>query len=116
MQPRLDLIYFDSVIGPLIIDVGASGPEGNTAKLTIRDHEAYTGIQLPRTTSTSAAGTVINSAYYGENNMIDELMTAATELFGTGCVLQAAARGRPWAGSNWPQPAGAGSRAPRRPA
>lgn len=34
-------------------------------------------------THTSAAGTVVNSAYYGASNMIEEFMTAATDLFVT---------------------------------
>ena len=31
----------------------------------------------------------VNSAYYGEDSFIGEFMQSATELFGTGCLLQA---------------------------
>ena len=51
---------------PLIIDAGCSGAEGNTDKLTVRDSELYTGMKVERQTRKSAAGTVVNSAYYGE--------------------------------------------------
>jgi len=73
---------------PVIIDAGCSGAEGNTAKLTIRDHVLYTGLKQDRIKHTSAAGTAVNSAYYGEGNLIQEFMLAATELFGKGCLLQ----------------------------
>ena len=51
---------------PLIIDAGCSGPEGNTERLTIRDSPLYSGLKQERVTKKSKAGTVINSAYYGE--------------------------------------------------
>lgn len=73
---------------PLIIDAGCSGPEGNTDKLVIRDSPTYTGMKQNRVTEKSPAGTVVNSAYYGEGNAIMEFMTAATELFGCRCLLQ----------------------------
>eukprot|EP00913_Durusdinium_trenchii_P035984 g33667.t1 len=73
---------------PLIIDAGCSGAEGNTDKLTVRDSELYTGMKVERQTRKSAAGTVVNSAYYGEGNVIREFMQAATELFGRHCLLQ----------------------------
>merc|ERR1712003_440550 len=46
------------------------------------------GLKQNRVTHKSAAGTVVNSAYYGEGNMIEEFMTAATEVFGKNCLLQ----------------------------
>lgn len=73
---------------PLILDVGCYGPEGNTDRLDIRDSPLYTGLKQPRVTHKSAEGTVVNSAYYGENNLIAELFEAATDLFGRGCLLQ----------------------------
>ena len=73
---------------PLIIDAGCSGPEGNTDRLVIRDSPQYTGMRQARTTHKSAQGTLVNSAYYGENNVIEEFMKAATELFGQRCLLQ----------------------------
>lgn len=73
---------------PVIMDAGCHGPEGNTDRLTIRDHELYTGLRQPRVTHTSDAGTVVNSAYYGNDNMIKEFMDAATDLFGRTCLLQ----------------------------
>lgn len=39
-------------------------------------------------THTSPTGTVVNSAYYGENSIIDEFMQGACELFGRGCLMQ----------------------------
>jgi len=36
----------------------------------------------------SPAGTMVNSAYYGPKSFMMEFMTAATELFGKGCLLQ----------------------------
>eukprot|EP00747_Dinoflagellata_sp_TGD_P074212 gnl/TRDRNA2_/TRDRNA2_158227_c2_seq3.p1 gnl/TRDRNA2_/TRDRNA2_158227_c2~~gnl/TRDRNA2_/TRDRNA2_158227_c2_seq3.p1 ORF type:complete len:651 (+),score=142.81 gnl/TRDRNA2_/TRDRNA2_158227_c2_seq3:33-1985(+) len=73
---------------PLIIDAGCYGPEGNTDKLEIRDHPMYTGLKETRQTHKSEAGTVVNSCYYGENNMIEEFMNASVELFGKGCLMQ----------------------------
>ena len=73
---------------PVIIDAGCYDDKGNTAHLTIRDHPLYTGLKQDRVTHKSAAGTVVNSAYYGKGNMIEEFMTAATDLFGKRCLLQ----------------------------
>jgi len=73
---------------PLIIDAGCHGPEENTDRLIVREHPMYTGLRQPRVTHKSPAGTVVNSAYYGENNIISELMEAATDLFGRSCLLQ----------------------------
>ena len=66
---------------PVIIDAGAYDADGNTDKLLVRDHSSYTGLRQPRVTHTSEAGTVVNSCYYGEGNLIDEFMAAASELF-----------------------------------
>jgi len=73
---------------PVILDAGCTGAEGNTDKLVIRDHPLYTGLKQPRVTEKSKAGTVVNSAYYGDGNFISEFMTAASELFGRECLLQ----------------------------
>lgn len=73
---------------PVIIDAGCTGPEGNSAGLVIRDSELYTGLKQDRVTHKSEAGTIVNSAYYGADSFIGEFMAAATELFGTGCLLQ----------------------------
>jgi len=73
---------------PVIIDAGCYGPEGNTDRLEIRDHELYTGLKQTRVTHKSDAGTVVNTAYYGKDNMIKEFMEAATDLFGRTCLLQ----------------------------
>ena len=68
---------------PVIIDAGCSGPTGNTDNLDIRDHHGYTGLREPRVTHASAAGPVVNSAYYGEGNMIEEVRALmASEGFG----------------------------------
>jgi malate dehydrogenase (oxaloacetate-decarboxylating)(NADP+) len=73
---------------PLIIDAGNYGPEGNTAHLTIRDHPLYTGEKVNRVTHKSEAGTIVNTCYYGENNMIEEFMKATVDVFGKGCLMQ----------------------------
>jgi len=73
---------------PLIIDAGCHDPSGNTAKLTIRDHEMYTGEKTNRVTHRSEAGTMVNSCYYGPDSMIREFFDAAVELFGKTCLLQ----------------------------
>lgn len=73
---------------PVIIDAGCYESTGNSAHLTIRDHPLYTGLKKDRVTHKSAAGTVVNSAYYGDGNMIEEFMQAATDLFGKRCLLQ----------------------------
>jgi len=66
---------------PLILDAGAFDASGNTDQLLVRDHESYTGDPRPRVTHTSEAGTLVNSCFYGDGNLIAELMEAATELF-----------------------------------
>eukprot|EP00729_Bicosta_minor_P013137 gene13137-21152_t len=71
---------------PAIIDAGCSDPVFNTARLQIREDVAYTGTKKDRAVEQSAAGTRINSGY--ECNVIEEFMTAATDLFGKNCLLQ----------------------------
>jgi len=73
---------------PVIIDAGCLGPDGNTAKLTIRDHPLYHGEKRDRVKHQSAAGTQVNTAYYGEDSFINEFMQAASDIFGKGCLLQ----------------------------
>eukprot|EP00927_Polykrikos_kofoidii_P065297 TRINITY_DN61073_c0_g1_i1.p1 TRINITY_DN61073_c0_g1~~TRINITY_DN61073_c0_g1_i1.p1 ORF type:complete len:666 (+),score=73.54 TRINITY_DN61073_c0_g1_i1:67-2064(+) len=73
---------------PVIIDAGISGPEGNTDNLPVRDHAFYTGLKQPRATHKSPEGTVVNSAYFGTDNLIAEFMDACEELFGPHCLLQ----------------------------
>ena len=53
---------------PVIIDAGNGDPSKNTAHLTIRDHELYTGCKQDRVTNRCEAGTIVNTAYYGEGN------------------------------------------------
>ena len=66
---------------PVILDAGAYDASGNTDKLLVRDHSSYTGDTRERETHISEAGTVVNSCFYGEGNLIHEFMQAATELF-----------------------------------
>merc|ERR1712166_614289 len=73
---------------PVIIDAGIYDKNGNTAKIDIRDHPRYTGLKQNRVTEKSAQGTTVNSAYYGEGNMIDEFMSAACTVFGPNVLLQ----------------------------
>jgi len=73
---------------PVILDAGIHDAAGNTAKIDIRNHPFYTGVKKARVTHTSAAGTMVNSAYYGPDNMIKEFMDAAVEVFGKTCLLQ----------------------------
>eukprot|EP00656_Telonema_subtile_P028914 TRINITY_DN3169_c0_g1_i1.p1 TRINITY_DN3169_c0_g1~~TRINITY_DN3169_c0_g1_i1.p1 ORF type:complete len:419 (-),score=102.10 TRINITY_DN3169_c0_g1_i1:101-1357(-) len=73
---------------PVIIDAGIHDRDGNTAKLDIRGHDRYTGLKQPRVCHKSDQGTVVNSAYYGEGNMIEEFMQASTEVFGPNVILQ----------------------------
>merc|ERR1719161_3344333 len=73
---------------PVIIDAGCFDASGNTDKVVVRDSEFYTGLKQDRVTHKSAAGTVVNSAYYGEGNMIQEFMQAAVDVFGRNCLLQ----------------------------
>ncbi|CAJ1447445.1 unnamed protein product [Effrenium voratum] len=76
---------------PVIIDAGCDdfAPHTNTAKpkQAIRDHPLYHGLKQERVKHT-AKGTQVNSAYYGEESLIGEFMTAARDLFGQGCLLQ----------------------------
>lgn len=64
----------------MIIDAGCSGSEGNTDKLVIRDSPMYTGMKQNRVTEKSAAGTVVNSAYYGEGNF-EEFFSECLSMF-----------------------------------
>merc|ERR1719305_1253468 len=73
---------------PVIIDAGCADSDGNTDKLLVRDHELYTGLKQDRVKQKSAAGTDVNTAYYGPDSFIGEFMSAACELFGRGCLLQ----------------------------
>merc|ERR1719395_419093 len=73
---------------PVIIDAGCYDASGNTDKVLVRDSELYTGLKQDRVTHKSAAGTVVNSAYYGEGNMIEEFMQAAVDVFGKNCLCQ----------------------------
>ena len=73
---------------PVIIDAGCFDESRNTAHIVVRDHPLYTGEKKDRVTQLSAAGTAVNSAYYGDDSMIGEFMTAATDLFGRHCLLQ----------------------------
>jgi len=73
---------------PVILDAGCADASGNTDRIVVRDHELYTGSKQDRVTHKSTAGTVVNSAYYGEGNMIEEFMQAATDVFGKNCLLQ----------------------------
>merc|ERR1719382_1625371 len=73
---------------PLIIDAGCGDSSKNTDKLEIREHPLYTGLKQDRALHKSAAGTMVNSCYYGQGNIIQELFEAATDLFGNACLLQ----------------------------
>jgi malate dehydrogenase (oxaloacetate-decarboxylating)(NADP+) len=73
---------------PLIIDAGCGDSSKNTDRLEIREHPLYTGLKQDRALHKSAAGTMVNSCYYGEGNIIQELFEAATDLFGDACLLQ----------------------------
>merc|ERR1719382_2423781 len=73
---------------PLIIDAGCGDSSKNTDKLEIREHPLYTGLKQDRALHKSAAGTMVNSCYYGQGNIIQELFEAATDLFGDACLLQ----------------------------
>jgi len=73
---------------PLIIDAGCGDSSKNTGRLEIRDHRLYTGLKQDRVMEKSAAGTMVNSCYYGQGNVIQELFDAATDLFGEACLLQ----------------------------
>jgi len=48
----------------------------------------YHGLKQDRVKHKSAAGTDVNSCYFGEDNFIAEFMGAARELFGGACLLQ----------------------------
>jgi len=73
---------------PVMIDAGCLDEDGNTAHLTIRDHPLYQGLQQDRVKHKSDAGTMVNTAYYGDDSFIGEFMTAARDLFGPSCLLQ----------------------------
>ena len=59
-----------------------------TLTLQVRDHPLYTGQKVDRGVTKSAAGTVVNAAYYGPDSLIAEVFEAASSLFGRGCLLQ----------------------------
>jgi len=73
---------------PVLIDAGCTDSAGNTDKLLIRDHELYTGLKQDRVKHKSDAGPMVNSAYYGKGNLIEEFMEAAVVVFGKKCLLQ----------------------------
>jgi len=73
---------------PVMIDAGVGDSSKNTAGLDLRGNPLYTGLKQDRVTHRSQAGTVVNTAYYGEDSMIGELMRASEELFGRQCLLQ----------------------------
>jgi len=73
---------------PVIIDAGCLDANGNSAKLPIRESNMYTGMKKNRMKHKSAVGTDVNTVYYGEDSFIGEFMTAASDLFGKGCLLQ----------------------------
>jgi len=73
---------------PVIIDAGCHGADGNTDKVVVRDHPFYTGLKQPRVQHKSPAGTMVNSAYFGDGNIIGELLEASAELFGRNCLCQ----------------------------
>jgi len=73
---------------PVIIDAGIHDADGNTAKLDIRGNKCYTGLKQDRVCHKSQEGTLVNTCYYGEGNMIDEFMQAACEVFGDEVLLQ----------------------------
>ena len=73
---------------PVILDAGIGDASKNTANLDIRGNPLYTGMKKDRVKHTSAAGTEVNSAYYGVDSFVGEFMSAARDLFGKGCLLQ----------------------------
>jgi len=73
---------------PVIIDAGCSDANGNSAKLTIRDHELYTGLKQDRLKHEDLQGAEVNTAYFGAYSLIGEFMSAAAEIFGRKCLLQ----------------------------
>eukprot|EP00929_Paragymnodinium_shiwhaense_P010373 TRINITY_DN1149_c0_g3_i1.p1 TRINITY_DN1149_c0_g3~~TRINITY_DN1149_c0_g3_i1.p1 ORF type:complete len:630 (-),score=209.56 TRINITY_DN1149_c0_g3_i1:304-2193(-) len=73
---------------PVIVDVGCGDSSKNTDGLSIREHPRYTGLKQDRVMHKSEAGTMVNSCYYGEGNIMQEFMEASTELFGKNCLLQ----------------------------
>ena len=72
----------------LIIDAGVMDPAGNSANIDIRGSPCYTGTMRDRVRIRNEAGALVNEAYYGEGNMIDEFMNAAVEVFGDNVLLQ----------------------------
>ena len=73
---------------PVIIDAGVMDPLGNSAHIDIRGNPNYTGTLRDRVRVRNEAGALVNAAYYGEGNMIDEFMSAAVEIFGDKVLLQ----------------------------
>ena len=47
--------------------------------------QLYTGGCHDRKTHRSDVGTVVNTGYYGADSLIDEFLSASTEIFGEGC-------------------------------
>merc|ERR1711871_1188309 len=73
---------------PVIIDAGMFDSSGNTAHIPIREDDRYTGLKQDRVTHMSEAGTRVNTAYYGEGNMIQEFLEACVTVFGEGVLCQ----------------------------
>jgi|EP00945_MAST-04E_sp_MAST-4E-sp1_P000996 malate dehydrogenase (oxaloacetate-decarboxylating)(NADP+) len=73
---------------PVIIDAGVMDSDANSAHLDIRGDVNYTGTLRDRVRVRNEAGALINEAYYGEGNIIEEFMSAAVEVFGDRVLLQ----------------------------
>lgn len=73
---------------PILLDSGIDDWTANTAHLDLRGHPRYTGERRARERETSPNGTLVNAAYYGADNVIDELMDAAVQVFGPHVLLQ----------------------------
>jgi len=75
---------------PVIIDAGILDASGNTARIDIVNSPNYTGLKQDRVKHKSAAGTMVNTAYYRDDgsSMIQEFMAAAVEVFGDKVLLQ----------------------------
>lgn len=73
---------------PVIIDAGILDQGGNTAGLDIRGSPDYTGLKKDRVRVKNEAGALVNEAYFGPGNMIEEFMNAAVTVFGDHILLQ----------------------------